>query len=57
MMTNNKKDNLKCPYCEETVDFDSLSKNDWGIEEDCVIVRCTFCGKVFKIVIKSEGGA
>ena len=51
---NEDKGNLRCPYCGETFDFESLSKNDWGVESEYLLIQCQMCGKVFKILIESQ---
>ena len=43
---------IKCPHCEGTFDFDSLSKNDWSIELEYILIRCQMCGKIFKIKMR-----
>lgn len=41
---------LICPHCEESFDLESLSKNEWGVESDYIIVQCPYCGGVSKIL-------
>ena len=51
---NEDKVNIRCPHCESTFDFNTVDKNNWGVEEDYIIIRCPLCSKIFKIVIKSK---
>ena len=30
--------NIRCPYCEKIFDFESLSKNDWGVESKYLLI-------------------
>ena len=47
---------IKCPYCGEVFDFESLSKNDWGIESKYLLIGCPICTKLFKILMNNLGG-
>ena len=48
-MDNNENANIKCPYCGKVFDFESLSKNEWGVEQGYLLIRCQFCAKPFRI--------
>jgi len=42
---------IRCPYCKERFDFNALNKNEWEIELECLLVRCSLCMKSFKVLI------
>ena len=50
---NNKieRTNIKYLHCGATFDFESLSKNDWGVESKYLLIRCQMCGKLLKILV------
>ena len=45
---------IRCPHCGEVFDFDTVDKNNWGVEENYIIIRCPLCSEIFKILIKSK---
>ena len=51
-MDNNEIENtnIKCPYCEEIFDFESLNKNEWSVESKYLLIRCPKCLEIFKIL-------
>lgn len=51
---NEDEINIRCPHCREVFDFDTVDKNNWGVESKYILIRCPLCSKIFKILMKSK---
>ena len=50
MKDEEDENELKCPLCGKIFNFKSLSKNEWIVELDYLLVRCPLCTECFKVL-------
>ena len=46
---NNNYENIICPYCGNEFNFESISKNEWGVDSNYLLLRCPICSEFLKI--------